>query len=100
MPGRQVLAEQVVRNPYEVLGVAPPASAADIQKAYRKLPKQLHPDLNPGDKAAEEKFKEISAAYDLLGDAEKRKRFDDGEIDAAGGGGRQRPFFRGYSGLQ
>ena len=71
-----------MRNPYEILGVAPAASAADIQKAYRKLAKQLHPDLNPGDKAAEEKFKEISAAYDLLGDAEKRKRFDDGEIDA------------------
>jgi DnaJ-class molecular chaperone len=65
-----------VRNPYEVLDVAPTASAADIQKAYRKLATKLHPDLNPGDKAAEEKFKEVAGAYDLLGDAEKRKRFD------------------------
>jgi DnaJ-class molecular chaperone len=86
-----------VRNPYEVLGVAPAASSADIQKAYRKLAKQLHPDLNPGDKAAEEKFKEISAAYDLLGDAEKRKRFDDGEIDAAGAERPQRPFYRDFA---
>jgi DnaJ-class molecular chaperone len=86
-----------VRNPYEVLGVAPAASSADIQKAYRKLAKQLHPDLNPGDKAAEEKFKEISAAYDLLGDVEKRKRFDDGEIDAAGAERPQRPFYRDFA---
>ena len=55
-----------MRNPYEVLGVAPTASPADIQKAYRKLAKKLHPDLNPGDKAAEEKFKEVAGAYDLL----------------------------------
>ena len=67
-----------MRNPYEVLGVAPAASPADIQKAYRKLAKKLHPDLNPGDKAAEEKFKEVASAYDLLADAEKRKRFDAG----------------------
>ena len=64
-----------MRNPYEVLGVASTASSTDIQKAYRKLAKKLHPDLNPGDKAAEEKFKEVAGAYDLLGDAEKRKRF-------------------------
>ena len=51
-----------MRNPYEVLGVAPTVSAADIQKAYRKLAKKLHPDLNPGDKAAEEKFKEVAGA--------------------------------------
>ena len=71
-------------NPYEVLGVAPTASSADIQKAYRNLAKKLHPDLNPGDKTAEEKFKEVAGAYDLLGDSEKRIRFDDGEIDATG----------------
>ncbi|KTT68093.1 molecular chaperone DnaJ, partial [Pseudomonas oryzihabitans] len=63
-----------MRKPYEVLGVAPTASAADIQKAYRKLAKKLHPDLNPGDKAAEDKFKEAAAANDLLGDADKRRR--------------------------
>jgi DnaJ-class molecular chaperone len=90
-------AEQVVTNPYEVLGVAPTASSADIQKAYRKLAKKLHPDLNPGDKAAEEKFKEVTAAYDLLGDAEKRKRFDAGEIDAAGAERPQQRFYRDYA---
>jgi DnaJ-class molecular chaperone len=86
-----------VRNPYEVLGVAQTASSADIQKAYRKLAKKLHPDLNPGDKAAEEKFKEISAAYDLLGDAEKRKRFDAGEIDEMGAERPQQRYYRDFA---
>ena len=90
-------AEQVVTNPYEVLGVAPKAASGDIQKAYRKLAKKLHPDLNPGDKAAEEKFKEVTAAYDLLGDAEKRKRFDAGEIDATGAERPQQRFYRDYA---
>jgi DnaJ-class molecular chaperone len=87
----------VVRNPYEVLGVAPATSSADLQKAYRKLAKKLHPDLNPGDKAAEEKFKEIAGAYDLLSDAEKRKRFDDGEIDATGAERPQQHFYRDFA---
>jgi DnaJ-class molecular chaperone len=86
-----------VRNPYEVLGVAPTASSADIQTAYRKLAKKLHPDLNPGDKAAEEKFKEVAGAYDLLGDAEKRKRFDYGEIDATGAERPQHHFYRDFA---
>jgi DnaJ-class molecular chaperone len=86
-----------VRNPYEVLGVASTASSTDIQKAYRKLAKKLHPDLNPGDKAAEEKFKEVAGAYDLLGDAEKRKRFDAGEIDASGAERPQQPFYRDFA---
>ena len=86
-----------MRNPYEVLGVATTASSADIQKAYRKLAKKLHPDLNPGDKAAEEKFKEVAGAYDLLGDAEKRKRFDDGEIGATGAERPQQHFYRDFA---
>nr|WP_276555629.1 J domain-containing protein [Bradyrhizobium elkanii] len=91
------VAEQVVRNPYEVLGVAPTASSADIQKAYRKLAKKLHPDLNPGDKAAEDKFKEVAAANDLLSDAEKRKRFDAGEIDADGTERPQHRYYRDFA---
>jgi DnaJ-class molecular chaperone len=86
-----------VRNPYEVLGVASTASATDIQKAYRKLAKKLHPDLNPGDKAAEEKFKEVAGAYDLLSDGEKRKRFDAGEIDATGAERPQHHFYRDFA---
>ena len=73
-----------MRDPYEILGVARSASAEDVQKAYRKLAKKLHPDLNPGDREAEEKFKEVAGAYDLLGDPDKRKKFDSGDIDAAG----------------
>jgi DnaJ-class molecular chaperone len=87
-----------VRNPYEVLGVASTAPAADIRSAYRKLAKKLHPDLNPGDKAAEEKFKEVAVAYDLLNDEEKRKRFDAGEIDASGAEQPpSHPFYRDYA---
>ena len=73
-----------MKDPYEILGVAKTASADDIQKAYRKLAKKLHPDLNPGDKRAEEQFKEVTAANDLLSDPEKRRRYDAGEIDASG----------------
>ena len=73
-----------MKDPYETLGVAKTASADDIRKAYRKLAKKLHPDLNPGDKRAEEQFKEVAAANDLLSDPEKRRRFDAGEIDASG----------------
>jgi DnaJ-class molecular chaperone len=73
-----------MKDPYEILGVAKTASADDIRKAYRKLAKKLHPDLNPGDKRAEDEFKEVSAANDLLSDPEKRRRYDAGEIDASG----------------
>jgi DnaJ-class molecular chaperone len=73
-----------MRNPYDVLGVTPTASEADIRKVFRKLAKQYHPDLNQNDPAAEIRFKEINGAYDLLSDAKKRARFDRGEIDAAG----------------
>jgi DnaJ-class molecular chaperone len=86
-----------VKNPYEVLGVAQTASAAEIQSAYRKLAKKLHPDLNPGEKAAEEKFKELAGAYDLLSDADKRKRFDAGEIDASGAERPQHHYYRDFA---
>ena len=71
-------------DPYAALGVKKDATQADIQKAYRRLAKKFHPDLNPGNTAAEDRFKEISAANDLLGDPDKRARFDRGEIDASG----------------
>jgi DnaJ-class molecular chaperone len=80
-------------DPYETLGIKRDASQEDIQKAYRALAKKLHPDLNPGDKQAEERFKNVSAAYDLLSDPEKRARFDRGEIDASGA---ERPRYRSY----
>jgi DnaJ-class molecular chaperone len=83
---------------YSVLGVAKTASAAEITKAYRKLAKKLHPDLNPGDKAAEEKFKKITAAYGILGDEEKRGRYDRGEIDASGQETPQQHYYREYAG--
>ena len=80
-------------DPYKELGVARGASQDEIKKAFRKLAKDLHPDKNPGDKAAEERFKRITAAFDLLGDKEKRAKFDRGEIDADG-----REQFRGFGG--
>jgi DnaJ-class molecular chaperone len=83
---------------YSTHGVPKTASAEDITKAYRKLAKKLHPDLNPGDKAAEEKFKKVTAAYDILGDAEKRGRYDRGEIDASGQETPQQRYYREYAG--
>lgn len=74
----------MARDPYSELGVARGASADEIRKAFRKLAKQNHPDANPDNKAAEERFKRASAAFDILGDEEKRKKFDRGEIDADG----------------
>jgi DnaJ-class molecular chaperone len=75
-------------DPYTTLGIKRDATAAQIKSAYLKLAKKHHPDLNPGDAAAEERFKAISAAHDLLSDVEKRLRFDRGEID---GTGQERP---------
>ena len=80
-------------DPYTTLGVKRDASQDDIQKSYRRLAKKLHPDLNPGNREAEREFKEVSAAYDLLSDPDKRARFDRGEIDASGA---ERPRYRYY----
>lgn len=73
-----------MRDPYSVLGVPRTASEKDIKSAYRKLAKALHPDQNPNDKTAHEKFAEVTAAYDFLSDAAKRAQYDRGEIDADG----------------
>src|SRR3981081_931719 len=84
-------------DPYTVLGVKKDASQDEIQKAYRRLAKKLHPDLNPGNKQAEEQFKEVSQAYDLLGDADKRARFDRGEIDASGAERPRQRYYRDFA---
>jgi DnaJ-class molecular chaperone len=83
-----------MRDPYEVLGVPRTASQDDIKKAFRKLAKKLHPDANKNDAKAATKFAEISAAHELLSDADKRKAFDRGEIDAEG-----KPRFQGFEGF-
>jgi DnaJ-class molecular chaperone len=80
-------------DPYTVLAVKRDASEDEIRKAFRKLAKQHHPDLNQGKKDSEARFKAINAAYDLLSDKEKRARYDRGEIDASGA---ERPFHRGF----
>jgi len=87
-----------MKDPYVVLGVARDASEGDIKKAYRKLAKKLHPDLNPGNKALERQFKEVTAAYDLLSDPTKRARFDRGEIDP--GGAERGPAYRPQEGAR
>jgi DnaJ-class molecular chaperone len=85
-------------NPYEMLGVARNASQDDIRNAYRKAAKETHPDLNPGKPEAEKRFKEINAAYDIIGDADKRKRYDAGEIDETGAERQpERHFYREYA---
>ncbi|NNL65531.1 MAG: J domain-containing protein, partial [Myxococcales bacterium] len=74
------------RDPYEVLGVARDAEPGAIKKAYRKLARQLHPDVNPGDAVAEERFKQVSEAYAVLSDEDKRKNYDEfGEVSLEGG---------------
>ena len=88
-----------MRNPYEVLGVAPDGFIRrDLQKAYRKLAKNCIPISIRATRRAEEKFKEIAGAYDLLGDADKRRRLDAGEIDAAGAERPQQQFYRDFAG--
>jgi len=85
-------------DPYAALGVARDASQDEIRKAYRKLAKDTHPDLNPGKPEAEKRFKEINAANDIIGDPEKRKRYDAGEIDETGAEREpERHFYREYA---
>jgi DnaJ-class molecular chaperone len=83
----------LARDPYQELGVSRGASADEIRKAFRKLAKANHPDTNPNNKEAEERFKRVSGAFDILGDAAKKKKFDAGEIDADG-----RETMRGFGG--
>jgi DnaJ-class molecular chaperone len=83
-----------MRDPYEILGVTKSASAADIKSAFRKLAKKLHPDANKHDPKAATRFAEINAAYEIVGDKDKRKAFDNGEIDAEG-----KPRFQGFEGF-
>jgi DnaJ-class molecular chaperone len=82
-----------MRDPYEVLGVDRKASAGDIKSAFRKLAKKLHPDANKNDPKAAGRFAELNAAYEILGEEDKRKAFDRGEIDAEG-----KPRFQGFGG--
>ena len=83
-----------MRDPYEVLGVDRKASAGEIKSAYRKLAKKLHPDANKNDPKAAGRFAELNAAYEILGEDDKRKAFDRGEIDAEG-----KPRFHGFEGF-
>lgn len=83
-----------MRDPYQVLGVSKGASPEDIKKAYRKLAKKLHPDSNKKDPKAAMKFAELNGAYEIVGDEDKRKKFDRGEIDAEG-----KPRFHGFEGF-
>ncbi|TVR98243.1 MAG: J domain-containing protein [Rhodospirillales bacterium] len=86
-----------MRDPYQVLGVAKGADIKAVKKAYRKLAREFHPDLHPGDTQAETRFKEVAAAYDFLSDAEQKAKYDRGEIDASGTPKAERRFYRTYA---
>jgi len=86
-----------MKDPYETLGVNRSATEKEIKQAFKRLARKFHPDLHPGDKEAETKFKDISAANDLLNDKEKRRRFDAGEIDATGAERPQERFYRDFA---
>ena len=86
-----------MKDPYETLDVKRDASPDDIRKAYRRLAKKLHPDLNPGNKTSEERFKDASLANELLSDPDKRKRFDAGEIDAMGTEKPRERYYKDYA---
>jgi DnaJ-class molecular chaperone len=83
-----------MRDPYDVLGVSKSASAAEIKSAFRRQAKKLHPDANKHDPRAAARFAELNAAYEILGETDKRKAFDRGEIDAEG-----KPRFQGFEGF-
>jgi DnaJ-class molecular chaperone len=83
-----------LRDPYDVLGVAKGADHAEIKKAFRRQAKKLHPDANKGDPKAAARFAELNSAYEILGEEDKRKAFDRGEIDAEG-----KPRFQGFEGF-
>ena len=88
------------RDYYEVLGVSKTATAEEIKKAYRQLAKKLHPDVNPGDKEAEAKFKEVNESYEVLSDDQKRARYDQfGHEDPTAGGGYGGSGFGGFGGF-
>ena len=87
-----------LKDPYQLLGLSRDATADQIKQTYRKLARTLHPDVNPGDKKTEERFKEITAAYDFLSDPDKRGKFDRGEIDATGAQTRKARGFGGGAG--
>ncbi len=87
-----------MRDPYAVLGVPRSATGDDVKKAYRRLAKRLHPDLNPGNRTIEQQFKEVTAAYELLSDAGKRTQYDRGDIDAGGSNRSRGPASNGFRG--
>src|ERR671925_1202196 len=84
----------MMRDPYDVLGVSKNASAAEIKSAYRRQAKKLHPDANKHDPKAAARFAELNAAYEVLGEQEKRRAYDRGEIDSEG-----KPRFQGFDGF-
>src|SRR5690349_25165058 len=91
------MATSTKQDYYELLGVSRKAPQKEIRQAYRKLARKYHPDLNPGDKSAEEKFKQIQEAYDVLSDTKKRQMYDQFGFNVPGAGGGAPPG-AGYAG--